>query len=228
MDVSVVVPTLNSERFLAEALASVRSQTGIKMELLVIDGGSTDESRAIARHFGATILAQSGRGLSDAWNAGVRAANAPYVAFLDSDDVWVSDTLAPRLAILSRNTSSGVCVGGVLHVLEEGTQQPSAFRPELFERTIVAPIPGTMVIDRRVFDEVGLFDAAVETAGDGDWVARAINKGVRFETFDRLVLRKRVHGTNLTLNAATVNAELLKILRRSIHQKRVLSGKSQA
>jgi glycosyltransferase involved in cell wall biosynthesis len=228
MDVSVIVPALNSERFLAEALASVRNQGGTKIELLVIDGGSTDGIGAIAQEFGATMLTQSGRGLSDAWNTGVRAAGSANIAFLDSDDVWELDTLAPRLDLLSKNASSGICVGKVLHVLAEGTQKPAGFRPELFELSLVAPIPGTMIVKKRVFDEIGLFDTNLKTAGDSDWVARAVNHAVKFESFDRLVLRKRIHGSNLTLNAATVNAELLTVLRRNILQKRALSGEPHA
>jgi glycosyltransferase involved in cell wall biosynthesis len=220
MQVSVIVSTRNSEHFLADALASVREQVGVSLELLMIDARSTDGSRAIAQRFGATVLLQEGRGLSDAWNVGVRASRSQFVAFLDSDDVWMPGTLAPRLEILSRQAEPCICVGAVRHVLADGVPRPSAFRSELFERDVIAPLPGTMVIDRRVFDRIGLFDIAYETAGDFDWIARAMNGAVRFLPFDALVLKKRIHRNNLTLKTETVSRELLEVMRRSIAQGR--------
>jgi glycosyltransferase involved in cell wall biosynthesis len=222
MQVSVIVPTCNSAQFLGAALTSIRNQTGIEIELLVVDANSTDGSQELAMRFVATIITQQGRGLSDAWNLGVGAAKSPYIAFLDSDDFWANDSLARRVDALAGTVDAGISLGAVRHFVAEGEAIPAGFRPHLFERDLVSPIPGTMVIARSVFEKVGLFETSIKTAGDVDWVARARNAGIKFIELDELVLMKRVHGTNLTRDAAIVNAELLQVLRKNIARKRTL------
>jgi glycosyltransferase involved in cell wall biosynthesis len=96
-DVSVVIPTFNRWPMLAEAVASVVTQNGVDFELIIVDDGSTDETPTrlanLARELTAAkhairILRTANRGPAAARNRGVAAAAAPYIAFLDSDDLW--------------------------------------------------------------------------------------------------------------------------------------------
>ena len=98
-DVSVVVPVYNSEAWLDDCLSSVLAQTGVDIELICINDGSTDGSRAILRHFAdrdprVTVIDQPNSGQSVGRNAGLDAASGRYVIFLDSDDYWPHDSLA--------------------------------------------------------------------------------------------------------------------------------------
>jgi glycosyltransferase involved in cell wall biosynthesis len=91
--VSVIIPAFNAERTLAETLESALAQTFEKIEIIVIDDGSTDGTREIAQSFAARdprvrVIVQENGGVADARNAGIRAARAPLVSPLDADDVW--------------------------------------------------------------------------------------------------------------------------------------------
>lgn len=118
--VSVVMPVYDAAPFLAEAIASVAAQTYDAWELLVVDDGSTDGSRAIAERAAAghagrvRVLAHPGganRGISASRNLGVRAARGPLVAFLDADDVWLPHKLAEQVPLLLARPEAGLVYG---------------------------------------------------------------------------------------------------------------------
>jgi len=108
--VSVVVPFLDAERFLPEAIDSVFAQTYARWELLLVDDGSTDGSTAIARQYAARhpdrirYLEHEGhlnQGVSASRNLGLAAANGELVALLDADDVWLPRKLEEQVGILA-------------------------------------------------------------------------------------------------------------------------------
>lgn len=88
--VSAIVPCWNGERWLAEALASIISQTSPVHEIIVVDDASTDGSAAVARRFAATVLRnETNRGEGHSRNVGLRHASGDLVAWLDADDAWL-------------------------------------------------------------------------------------------------------------------------------------------
>ncbi len=103
--VTVIVPCLNAEATLAEALDSVLRQTAPPLEVLVIDDGSTDRSVDIARAFGPTVrmLRNPGRGPGAARHAGVLEARGDYIAFADADDLVEPTKHERQLAVLERS-----------------------------------------------------------------------------------------------------------------------------
>jgi glycosyltransferase involved in cell wall biosynthesis len=225
MDVSVIVATRNSALFLAEALQSVRAQSGVKADLIVVDASSTDQTATIARAFGARIVAQDGLGLAAAWNIGVTEAAAPFIAFLDSDDQWIENTLAARLQTARSLPGSGMSVGRTRYVLHQGFPRPPGLAPELFTTERLAPIPGALVIARQLFEIVGRFDPSFEIAADVDWVGRASGMGYTPVAVDRLVLCKRIHGENLSLRVEQNTRELMRALRGKISSARINRGR---
>ena len=102
-DVTVVIPVFNSEKWLDDCLSRVLAQTGVTLEVLAINDGSTDDSRNLLQRYAETdprltILDQPNSGQSVGRNAGIDAAAGRYLVFLDSDDYWPHDTLAPLVA----------------------------------------------------------------------------------------------------------------------------------
>ncbi|RLV49292.1 glycosyltransferase family 2 protein [Nocardioides mangrovicus] len=97
--VTVVMPAMNREAFIGEALRSISAQTVPPAEVIVVDDASTDATVAVAREHGATVieLAVNG-GSGPARNRGIEAASTPWVAFLDSDDAWLPHHLEELLA----------------------------------------------------------------------------------------------------------------------------------
>lgn len=104
ISISVVIPAYNAAQFLPRSLASVYSQTLPAAEVIVVDDGSTDDSAAIARSFGATVVSKKNGGLSSARNAGILAASGEWIALLDADDRWAPDKLRVQAERIKENT----------------------------------------------------------------------------------------------------------------------------
>jgi glycosyltransferase involved in cell wall biosynthesis len=122
--VSVVMPVLDVERFLAEAIESVRAQTYAHWELLICDDGSTDGSAAIAQYYAKLDPARirhlahddgATRGASAARNLGLRHARGEFVALLDGDDVWLPNKLEEQVAILNERPDADALYGDTLY-----------------------------------------------------------------------------------------------------------------
>src|SRR5687767_548324 len=98
--ISVVLPTFNREEFLTEAFESIAAQTFADWELIVVDDGSTDGTSALVGQLArrvaqpVTYLYQPNRGPGAARNLGIQRARGQYLAFLDSDDLWLPHHLA--------------------------------------------------------------------------------------------------------------------------------------
>lgn len=118
--ITAIIIFLNAERFLEEAIQSVFAQSYDEWELLLVDDGSTDGSQEIARVY-ATMYPQKvryiehpgheNRGMSASRNAGLREARGEYIAFLDSDDVWLPEKLEQQLAILDAHPEAAMVYG---------------------------------------------------------------------------------------------------------------------
>ena len=107
--VSVCMKTWNSERFIAEAIESVLGQDFEDLELIIVDGASTDATREIIERYAKqdprirVIFHERNLGIARASNDGIDAAKGRFIAKIDSDDVWVSDKLTKQLAVLERD-----------------------------------------------------------------------------------------------------------------------------
>lgn len=101
--VSIIMPTFQSQRYIEEALDSVISQTFPKWELIVVDGGSRDDTMSIVARYAERdprirlIRNYNDRGPAHARATGVRAANGVYIAFLDGDDIWLPNKIGTQL-----------------------------------------------------------------------------------------------------------------------------------
>jgi len=122
--VTVITIFLDAERFLAEAVQSVLAQTYTDWELLLVDDGSRDESTRIARSYASRAqtrirylkhLGHRNRGMSATRNLGVKHARGRYVAFLDSDDVLLPQTLAEEVALLGAHPEAAMVCGRALY-----------------------------------------------------------------------------------------------------------------
>ena len=109
--VSVIVPTYNVEQYIASTIRSVLEQTYSNFELLIIDDESPDRSVEICQQFEdprIKIISQKNRGLAGARNTGIRHASGDYLAFLDSDDLWLPEKLEKHVRHLDRSPEVGI------------------------------------------------------------------------------------------------------------------------
>jgi glycosyltransferase involved in cell wall biosynthesis len=174
--VSVVIPTYNRAWSLATALDSVLSQDFGAFETIVVDDGSSDETPALLAGYGAAlrVIRQPNRGVSAARNAGIRAARAPLVALLDSDDYWLPGKLAAQTAFFDQNPEALICQTEEIWIRNGVRVNPGKrhrkrsgmiFGPSL-ELCLVSP--SAVMLRRSLFDSVGFFDERLPACEDYD------------------------------------------------------------
>lgn len=194
--VSVIMPAYNVEPYIEAAVHSVLRQTFHDFELIVVDDGATDGTYEAARHAAGrdprvTIIRQPNAGLSAARNTALRASSAPFVALLDSDDLWAPGFLEKQLAILQGPGAPDIVTGNAWNLggLRDGDPArpyPDA-RPQPDLTAILADELGVFVMAvfrRRVYEVIGGFDEALRTNEDYDFWLRAAIAGFTFARND--------------------------------------------
>jgi glycosyltransferase involved in cell wall biosynthesis len=177
MRVSVIIPTYNRAAWVTEAVASVLAQTYRDFELVVVDDGSTDDTLAALALFGneAKILRREKRqGVSAARNFGVAAATGDWLAFLDSDDLWLPTKLARQVEYIRAHPDQVICQTEETWIRNGVRVNPpetcrkvggGIFLPSL-KRCLVSP--SAVMLHRRLFEKMGGFDESLPAAEDYD------------------------------------------------------------
>ncbi|MBU7583569.1 MAG: glycosyltransferase [Nostoc sp. TH1S01] len=164
MNLSVIIPVYNSESSVAETLHSVLAQTYRDFEIIIVDDGCTDKSIDICKSFDdprIKIIQQQNRGLAGARNTGIRHAQGEYLAFIDSDDLWLPQKLEKHIQHFARSPNVGVSFSRSSLIDDQGKplgiyQMPKLtdITPEyLFCRNPISN-GSAVVIRRAVLDEI--------------------------------------------------------------------------
>jgi glycosyltransferase involved in cell wall biosynthesis len=218
--VSVIVPTHNGERYIAETLDSILAQTAPPAEVIVIDDGSSDHGPHIARAFGGRVrvIAQAQAGAATARNVGVAAAAQPFLAFLDHDDLWERRKLELQLAELALRPE----LAGVFGLMSEfiSPELPPEVAGRLLPKTEAQPstLISCLLIHAADFRRVGALEPS-SRADFVDWYMRARDAGLQFDFLPELVVRRRVHGRNTSLDDR-VKRDYLKHIKASLDRRR--------
>jgi glycosyltransferase involved in cell wall biosynthesis len=224
--VSVVLPVRNGARYVADAVHSVLAQTLCPLELLVIEGGSTDGTRDKLAECNASIMQiidQSGRGIPQAWNQGIAAARGDLVAFLSADDCWTPDKLQRQVSVMHNDPTLAYTLAHFRYQLMPGVDIPPTFNRTLLDRPLVGRIMETLVARATTFTTIGVLNEEFATAHDVDWYARANEANARHVVLDDVLLIKRMHDQNASSNAATNTPQLMDVLRQSVLRRRGLA-----
>lgn len=219
--VSVVLAVRNGERYLASALESVFASDYRPLEVVVVDGQSTDHTPEIAQAYpGVRYVCQTQLGIANAYNLGLAKAQGEFVAFISHDDRWVPHKLSTQINHLLAHPEVQYTVCQFRYFLEEGCQIPRGFKPDLLHQDLVGRIMETLVARKSVFQTVGTFNETYQLAEDVDWYARAKDLQVPMAIIPEVLLYKRVHDHNSSSNAQISNQALLQALRQSIQRQR--------
>jgi glycosyltransferase involved in cell wall biosynthesis len=218
MRVTAVMPVYNGEAYLAEALDSVRAQTRLADETIVVDDGSHDASAAIVAGYPEVrYLHQANAGCAAARNRGVAAATGDAIAFVDQDDRWLPGHLARMVGVLEREPQVGFVACAVANFL---SPELAALPPGVAPAMIAVPQHGmgtnTLVVRREVFENIGPFDPSMVPMDDSEWLLRAVDAGVRFIHFDEPTVSRRLHAGNQSI-LARGTAEHASRMARALH-----------
>jgi len=174
--VSVIIPTYNRSRMLKEAIDSVLSQDYPHFELVVVDDGSTDATAELLQAYGQdlVVIRQPNRGVSAARNAGIAAASGRYIAFLDSDDLWLPQKLTRQVRFFNQYPDALVCQTEEIWMRNGRRVNPGLRHRKLsgmlFEPSLHLCLvsPSAVMIRRSLFRAVGRFDENLPACEDYD------------------------------------------------------------
>jgi glycosyltransferase involved in cell wall biosynthesis len=205
--VSVVVPAYNSATTLDATLRSIADQTMRDLTVMVIDDGSSDDTVDVAEAFASgdrrfSVLTKKNGGAAAARNTGLAAARGEFVAFLDSDDLWLPGKLDSQLAVFRARPEVGVSQTGVIHA-------DTRLQPLFVERCTPGPmdpmevlrfrnLPGfasTVMIRRSSVPLLGEFDAGLAILEDWEFALRATIRSVLWSIAEPLSIY-RAHPGN--------------------------------
>jgi glycosyltransferase involved in cell wall biosynthesis len=219
--VSVVLAVRNGERYLASAIESVLAQDYRLLEVVVVDGQSSDKTAEVAQSFvQVRYVRQMTQGISNAYNLGIEVASGDMIAFISHDDLWASHKLRRQVECLMTHPQIQYVICHVKFFLQPGCEIPRGFRAELLHGEHVGRIMETLLTRREVFEIVGRFNANYATAEDVDWYARAKDLGLAMAIIPEALVFKRVHDRNSSLSDRLNSRWILSALRESIRRRR--------
>ncbi len=198
MEITVIIPAFNSAQTLDDTLRSIMSQNWPDLEINVQDGGSRDDTKVIV---GKYPLALSGwqsepdHGLYDAMNKGISRATGEIVAILNSDDIWMPNTLDRVAEAFSCNPDVGM-VSGSIEVWEDLPGGANVvLRSSLLHlhKGMTVQHPATFV-RRNVYERVGLFDTRYRIGADYDFVLRCLKANIPWIILSDILVRMRAGG----------------------------------
>ena len=223
--VSVIIPVYNYERYLAEAIESVLSQTYQNLEIIVVDDGSTDHSGEVAQSFasrGVRYCQQVNAGIGPARNKGVELARGDFLAFLDADDRWPLEKIERQLKAFDNDPALEMVFGQALQ-LQNGPAWEAAVKDKNLTVAGMVPgiIPGTMLIKRAAFDRVRKFQGGWKVGEFIDWYARAVELKVPSLVLPDLFLWRRIHGSNQGVRERQSVSDYARVLKAKLDRSRI-------
>jgi len=226
--ISVIIVVKNGERFLREAIESVLQQTLPASEILVIDGHSTDKTKALAQSYPeVTYILQAGKGIPNAYNQGIQTASGEFIAFLSHDDRWTPNKLETQVRWMEKNPDTLYTICKAHFFLDDPNNIPTDFKQNLLQGDYTAPMMETLVARKKIFDIVGMLDESFTISEDVDWYARCSDANIPMTAIPEVLLYKRVHDQSATMTAPAEQHDLLNALHKSVvrkHRKPDTSG----
>ena len=226
--VSVIIPVYNYDRYLAEAIESVVSQTYQHLEVIVVDDGSTDQSGEVARTFadrGVRYCHQVHAGIGPARNKGVELAQGDFLAFLDADDRWPLEKTERQLQAFESDPALEMVFGQAMQ-LQNGPEWEAGVKdPKLAVAGMVpGMVPGTMLIKRDAFLRVGKFQGDWKVGEFIDWYARAVELQIRSLVLPDLLLWRRIHDSNQGVRERQSVSDYARVLKAKLDRSRAERG----
>lgn len=205
---SVIMPVYNHAAYVAEGVRSVLAQSCGDWELIICDDGSTDSSRRILDELASdddriAVIHQANAGPAAARNAAIARARAPWLTYIDSDDVWFPDALANYAEYIADHPDAKFIYGFRHRLDADGvvTELPGEFADaptgpaELFGRMFLSHL--CVCYRRELIDQVGGYDANLRICEDYELYLR-ISLLTQFEPMGKATGLRRRHGSNLS------------------------------
>lgn len=215
--ISVVIPVYNGEAFLAESVGSVLAQGYPRIEIIVVDDGSTDATREIAGALPVRYVLQPNQGPPAARNRGLSLATGEVVALLDADDLWPPDKLGNQLPFLLRNPDIDIVLGWTRYFRRRGDSGDTELSQPMFVIQL-----GCALFRARLAERLGGFDESLRYGDDVDWFYRTREQEAGTLLVNRTTIHYRRHDANMTIAPGHQGPSRTLLLKRSLDRRRAL------
>jgi len=218
--VTVAVPSYNQGRFLDATLRSIFAQP-VAVEVMLADAGSTDDTRTVIDRWRDQLTwwrSAPDQGQPAAINEGIRHGRAPFVCWLNSDDLFLPGGLAAMVAAMDADTSIAVVYGATLLIDESGRvigrRRAARFSERALSRRCIISQPASLV-RREAWERLGGLDQGLQLSHDYDLWCRMHQAGLRFGRIEADVAAARLHSEAKSMKqAAEMYAEATSVVRR--------------
>lgn len=234
--VSIVIPAYNNGRFVGSAVESIFAQTYKDYEVIVVDDGSTDNTRHQLVPYMDRIqyIYQENQERSAARNRGVAESTGEYLAFLDSDDRLLPNKLGVQVDELDRRPEIGLVASGYEFIDEQGkllhSEMPWVYNPSITLETLLLyglTSPNAVLMRREWFDRIGGFDPRYQGPEDIDLWCRLNLQGCKMDWVRELVCQYRLHSTNSTNDVKKLYREFYRVVDNLFEERDLPSQISQ-
>jgi glycosyltransferase involved in cell wall biosynthesis len=218
----VVIPVFNRSERILEAVDSALAQSYPAIEVIVVDDGSTDGSGQVVeqraeRDERIRVVSQENRGPSAARNAGMAATDSRFITFLDSDDLFLPEGILLMMNHLATNRETDGVIAWERTEVAAGIEPPPVAKA-LMRREGPSFAAVSVLLPKRLAEEVGGFDESLRHAEDLDLLIRLRHAGITIGHLEETVIVRRYFGDNLTYDTSATH--LLAVLRKQVEATR--------
>jgi glycosyltransferase involved in cell wall biosynthesis len=207
--VSVIIPTYNRGWIIKEAIDSVLAQDYRDFELIVVDDGSTDNTDGILNSYRGDIMVfrQENQGVSAARNRGLAEASGRFIAFLDSDDLWLPQKLFRQVEFFNKNPDAQICQTEETWIRKGVRVNPKKRHKKpwgmIFEPSLALCLisPSAVMIRRSLFEKVGGFDETLPACEDYDLWLRISCRYPVYLIETPLIIKRGGHNDQLSASS---------------------------
>lgn len=219
----MILAVWNGMPYLQQAIDSVLGQTVPPLEIIVVDDGSTDETPALLASYKNRIrvIRQPNAGQAAALVSGIALATGEYLAFQDSDDLWLPTKSELQLNALAGDPALDAVFGCSQQFVSPEIEDPHRQRLCPPHELLKGEVSTCMTLRRSAYERHGGFDPLLSTAYFFDWLGRARAAGLRTRMLDDVVHKRRLHLRNYgRVNRVGRDKQMLATLRDGIARKR--------
>ena len=234
--VSVVIPAYNSESVIGRAISSVLKQNGVELEIIVIDDGSTDNTRREVARFKdrSRYFFQSNSGPAAARNRGLAESRGEFIAFLDSDDEWLPEYLEKTIPLLLRDENVGLAYSWAIQRNEYGPDKIRNWQSPSRNswHTILWPDPlqctPATICRRSVLEKAGNFDTSLKTREDLDlWIRIGEIAGITVIPEPLVVVHQSRNSYSSRHDIEQMKTDYFRIITKALKRRPELYAKKQ-
>lgn len=226
--VSIIIPAYNAQRFIAETIESVLEQTYTNWELIIIDDGSSDNTKNIVEQYRQNdpriqYYFQENAGVSVARNHGLSKANGEFIALLDADDVWLEENLALKVEVLEQDGNIQWVYSNMYEADEEmnilgdaakGTDEEILDSILAWKREVVPGPCSNVVFAKKCYDEGVQFDPELSTAADQDFTIQLASK-YKGKHIDQNLWKYRILGNSMSRNISVMERDHILVFKKA-------------